>query len=103
MAHISPPCSEITLLASKGIDTPLTLRERFTLQFHFMICSGCNRFNKQIQSLQKIIRESFGNTSEITGKTAAQTDNIAGAFPEAMPKEARVRIQTALTAAIGEQ
>lgn len=103
MARISPPCSEITLLVSKGMDTRLTLRERFRLQFHFMICSGCNRFNIQIQLLQKIIHQSFGSASEIIGKTTAPTDELASAFPETMPKEARVRIQTAISTAIGEQ
>lgn len=103
MARISPPCSEITLLVSKGIDTRLTLRERFRLQFHFMICSGCNRFSIQIQLLQKIIHESFGSTSEIINKATAQTDKMASAFPEGMPKEARARIQTAIDRAIGEQ
>lgn len=103
MARISPPCSEITLLVSKGMDTRLTLRERFRLQFHFMICSGCKRFNIQIQLLQKIIHQSFGSTSEIIGNSTAPTDELASAFPEAMPKEARVRIQTAISTAIGEQ
>ncbi len=103
LARVSPPCNEITLLISKGIDTRLTLRERLRLCLHFIICSGCNRFNIQIQSLHEILRESFGSTSDVIDKATAQIDETTSDFPEAMPKEARVRIQTALTAAIGEQ
>ncbi len=88
LLRISPPCDEITLLASKAHDTRLTLRERLRLHFHFILCSTCRRFNIQLHALHAAVHETFAGEEE---PLLAQT---------ALPQAARERIQTAITTAM---
>lgn len=52
---LMPPCKEITLLASKAIDTKISLRERLHIRLHILLCKGCHRFYQQIHFLHTII------------------------------------------------
>lgn len=40
-------CREITALVSQGLDKKLSLRERFAVWLHLLICSSCRNFQKQ--------------------------------------------------------
>ena len=88
LLRMSPPCDEITFLASKAHDTRLTLRERWRLHFHFIVCSTCQRFNIQLHALHAAVHETFASEGEPLLAQAA------------LPRAARERIQTAITTAM---
>ncbi len=84
--RISPPCSEITFLASKAMVKRLSFRERWRLHLHFAICTSCRIFNIQIHALQSLVQESWTNEA---------------VFPdETLSEEARTRIQSAIVNAM---
>jgi predicted anti-sigma-YlaC factor YlaD len=41
-------CKEITKLVSQGQDRELILREKMAMQLHFVMCSACRRYARQI-------------------------------------------------------
>jgi predicted anti-sigma-YlaC factor YlaD len=49
-------CKQATALLSQQMDRPLTLRERMSLRFHTMMCSGCSNFDDQMHDLRQITR-----------------------------------------------
>ncbi len=49
-------CKEVSQLASKAQDEPLTLKERLQLRIHLLICSLCARYVKQLHFLKKAIQ-----------------------------------------------
>lgn len=101
LLRISPPCEEITLLISKGIDTRLSIRERWRLQLHFHLCTACKRFNIQIHTLHTIAQEVFkweeDEPSEAIPFSLSSRNHSAHVV---LPNEARKRIQTALNSAL---
>ncbi len=50
--------AELTLIS---IDRPLTLREKFRRALHFISCSVCRGFKRQMDSLTALVRSSFAN------------------------------------------
>jgi len=50
-------CKEVTLLASKAMDTRLGWRERWAVRLHLLYCRGCRRFSEQIQFLRRVARQ----------------------------------------------
>lgn len=51
MAKVLPPCSDVSQLMSKGMDSDLTARQKLTLRVHLALCGLCRRYNKQIHLL----------------------------------------------------
>lgn len=49
-------CKKATALMSQQMDLPLTLKERMSLRFHLMMCSGCTNFDHQMRDLRQITR-----------------------------------------------
>jgi len=49
-------CKRATQLMSQKMDRPLTFKERLSLRFHLMICSGCRNFNDQMLDLRQIMK-----------------------------------------------
>lgn len=48
-------CQQASELVSQSLDQPLSLKNRFKLKFHLMICSACHRFNRQMGQLRSAI------------------------------------------------
>jgi len=44
-------CKQASQLASQGLDTKLSIRDRFALNFHLFLCKYCSRFSQQLRSL----------------------------------------------------
>jgi hypothetical protein len=68
-------CKQASQLISTSLDRPLTLRERFVLSFHLVICKYCKRFSKQLQSMRVAIKQmvaSIENDNTIEIPTAAK-------------------------------
>lgn len=49
------PCKEVTRLVSQGLDRKLDLGERIALRLHFVICTGCRNFNRQMEFLRRAV------------------------------------------------
>jgi hypothetical protein len=51
------PCEEATFLISKRQDTALTVRERYALIVHLIVCKYCRRFLEQTRLLLTAVKE----------------------------------------------
>lgn len=49
-------CREATKLLSDAQEQALPLTERAALQMHVMLCSGCDHFKQQMDSLRAMMR-----------------------------------------------
>ncbi len=45
-------CKQTSQLISQSLDRKLTLRERFALQLHLILCKFCKRFSQQLQIIR---------------------------------------------------
>jgi len=54
-------CKNATKLISKSQERPLALKERISLRFHLLICSGCNNYNKQMKLIRQACEHIGGN------------------------------------------
>jgi hypothetical protein len=52
-------CSHFSDLTLQSMDRSLTPAEKFRCRFHFVICSVCRKFEKQMRSLSALVRASF--------------------------------------------
>ena len=62
----TPNCMEISRLASLSLDRPLSLRMRFKMGLHSLICVWCKRYARHLRFLQSTaprMREEFEATS----------------------------------------
>lgn len=50
-------CEQATRLMSEGLDRPLAVKERLSLNVHLVMCSGCRRFGDQVQGLRQLARD----------------------------------------------
>jgi hypothetical protein len=57
LGDLSPSCKEAIRLQSAALDRKLTLRERFGLRFHLVLCKWCRTYGKQIMFLRSAARE----------------------------------------------
>lgn len=100
---ITPPCKEITMLASKAMDARLSLKERLQLRTHLLICSACRRFNIQIHTLHTLAHEHFHSHSDANESEALETESNKSSHissQRTLRLEARNRIQHAITTAL---
>jgi 3-methyladenine DNA glycosylase AlkC len=58
LAHITPPCKDVTRLASQALDRPLPWSTRFNLQLHYWICEACARYRDQLRAVRQVLRRS---------------------------------------------
>lgn len=50
-------CKQAVALMSQGMDRKLGLRQKMSLRFHLMMCSGCRNFSKQMEFLREGCRK----------------------------------------------
>ena len=48
-----PNCAEMSRLASQSLDQPLSLKMRFKMWLHFVICVWCERYQKHLTFLHR--------------------------------------------------
>lgn len=58
MHKLGISCRHFAELSLGAMDRPLTLREKFRHHFHYLICSICRGFQKQMLSLTALVRMS---------------------------------------------
>ncbi|GAB2859921.1 hypothetical protein GCM10027277_30570 [Pseudoduganella ginsengisoli] len=56
MDKLKPTCREVHRLVSEGMDRDLTLVERARMRLHLMVCGACTRFNVQMDTLRRAMR-----------------------------------------------
>lgn len=49
-------CKKNSQLLSQSLDRPLTLRERFRLKSHLILCRYCRRFGQQLKSISVALK-----------------------------------------------
>jgi Putative zinc-finger len=73
-------CKQASQIISQSLDRNLTLRERFALRLHLLICAYCKRFSQQLQTMRIAIKQmtaSIENDHKIEMPSAAKK-RIAG-------------------------
>lgn len=50
-------CKRVTHLISEQLDRELSRRERMTMTFHLMMCSGCSNFRNNMRVLRTVCRD----------------------------------------------
>jgi len=78
----TPNCAEMSRLASRSLEQPLSLRTRLKMRLHNLICAWCKRYFKQLTFLHE---------------AAPHFDEHAGILPSrGLSAEARQRIMQRL-------
>ena len=49
----TPNCADMSRLASRSLEQPLSLRTRLKMRLHYLICAWCKRYFKQLTSLHE--------------------------------------------------
>lgn len=67
-------CQQATRLLSDEQERELSLKDRATLKFHLMMCSGCRNFGKQMGTLRDIAHHyARGSENEKDADTSKNT------------------------------
>ncbi|MFA6051504.1 MAG: zf-HC2 domain-containing protein [Methylobacter sp.] len=61
-------CRNISALVSQGLDKKLSLRERFAVWLHVMMCSRCRNFQTQSRFIRKTARRYSDDLQNRLGK-----------------------------------
>jgi len=84
MARFDPGCATISRAVSDSLDRSLSLKERWDVALHMLICGFCRRYSRQLQVLKKL------------ASGLDQQEESAGATSPALSDQARERIRKAL-------
>jgi hypothetical protein len=76
LARITPPCRDVTRLASESMDRTLPPSTRIQLQLHYWVCKACAQYRQQLLALRQAARRS---TSEPHAQEDAQLSSAAKA------------------------
>ena len=75
ICRFTPTCPEVVRLLSLGMDKELSLLMRLKLRVHFLMCSFCERYMKQLKYMRHVAREfpaKIGETSNATLPASAR-------------------------------
>lgn len=50
-------CKQVSQLVSRALNERLSMRERFSLRLHLLICKYCLRFSQQLNSLNVAMKK----------------------------------------------
>jgi hypothetical protein len=71
----TPKCPQVVRILSRGMDRRLSLRTRFFLNLHYLICRWCQRYAEQLHYLRKYSRqlpEEISNLDTFTMSSSAK-------------------------------
>jgi len=54
MSRFDPGCETVSHTSSHSLDRALTFKERLGLYLHFLVCSFCRRYHRQLVLMQKL-------------------------------------------------
>ena len=64
-------CPEVTRILSLGMDKDLPLITRIKLRIHFLMCSFCQRYMKQLKYIREVSRQFPERVGEVANATLA--------------------------------
>jgi hypothetical protein len=82
ICRFTPTCPEVTRILSLGMDKELPLTMRIKLRVHYLMCSFCERYAKQLKYMREVSREFPEKIGEISDAK--------------LPTEAKERLKEAL-------
>ena len=82
ICRFTPTCPEVVRILSLGMDKQLSLMMRMKLRIHYLMCSFCERYMKQLKYIRQVSREFPEKIGEISDAT--------------LPAEAKQRLKEAL-------
>ena len=82
ICRFTPKCPEVTRILSQGMEKELPLITRIKLRIHFLMCSFCERYMKQLKYIRQVSREFPEKIGEVSNAT--------------LPADAKERIKSAL-------
>src|SRR5437870_1598192 len=82
ICRFTPTCPEVVRILSLGMDKQLSLMMRMKLRIHYLMCSFCERYMKQLKYIRQVSREFPDKIGEISDAT--------------LPAEAKQRLKEAL-------
>ena len=57
ICRFTPTCPEVVRILSLGMDKELSLIMRLKLRIHYLMCSFCERYMKQLKYIRQVSRE----------------------------------------------
>ena len=69
-------CKQTSQLISQSLDRSLTLRERFALRLHLLVCKYCKQFSQHMQTIRVALKQmtsSIESNDVITMPSAAKS------------------------------
>src|SRR5204862_6407009 len=57
ICRFTPTCPEVVRILSLGMDKQLSLMMRMKLRIHYLMCSFCARYMKQLKCMREVSRE----------------------------------------------
>src|SRR6266498_6126892 len=69
ICRFTPTCPEVIRILSLGMDKELSLLTRIKLRIHYLMCSFCERYMKQLKYIRHVAREFPDKIGEISGPT----------------------------------
>src|SRR5205823_14232451 len=82
ICRFTPTCPDVVRILSLGMDKQLSLMMRMKLRIHYLMCSFCERYMKQLKFIRQVSREFPDKIGEISDAT--------------LPAEAKQRLKEAL-------
>ncbi len=70
-------CRETARLVSKGLDTRLTLRERWQVRLHLRLCEACRSYRAQLRRLRSLLRRGLGAWQALTSEALTPEERDA--------------------------
>ena len=82
ICRFTPTCPEVVRILSLGMDKRLSLMMRMKLRIHYLMCSFCQRYMKQLKYIRQVSREFPEKIGEVSDAK--------------LPAEAKQRLKEAL-------
>jgi len=69
ICRFTPTCHEVVRILSLGMDKQLSLMMRLKLRIHYLMCSFCQRYMKQLKYIRQVAREFPDKIGEVSDAT----------------------------------
>src|SRR5438477_3552204 len=69
ICRFTPTCPEVIRILSLSMDKDLSLLTRMRLRVHFLMCSFCERYRKQLKYMRHVAREFPEKIGEVSNAT----------------------------------
>jgi hypothetical protein len=82
ICRFTPTCPEVVRILSLGMDNKLSLMMRIKLRIHYLMCSFCERYMKQLKYIRQVSHEFPEKIGEVSDAS--------------LPADAKERMKAAL-------